>query len=288
MPASDEDWLPRSLVHATDIDVLPPDRELERHDGYLVIRSPSNPQHYWGNLLLFDDPPRHDDGARWERLFDEHLGRDPRVCHRAFAWDRVDASVGCARREFVCRGYRLEDTVGLVAAPGDIRAHPRANRSVIIRALDPAVGRDERWRAAVIEVQVAGREEGLEEGRCRTFSESRMADLRRLFRGGRGAWYVAHYPGCSDPVACCGVVITGTRGRFQAVDTAIEHRRKGICSKLVVEAVHHRATTAGIESFVIAADANYHALGLYESLGFVRRENVCGVCQWPQSDHARL
>jgi hypothetical protein len=32
---------------------------------------------------------------------------------------------------------------------------------------------------------------------------------------------------------------------------------------------------------VIAADASYHALGLYESLGFERLERVCGVCQQP-------
>jgi hypothetical protein len=32
---------------------------------------------------------------------------------------------------------------------------------------------------------------------------------------------------------------------------------------------------------VIAADADYHALGIYESLGFRRVEQVAGVCRWP-------
>lgn len=41
--SSTEDWGPPSLLHATVIDALPPDRELERRDGHLVIRSPSNP-----------------------------------------------------------------------------------------------------------------------------------------------------------------------------------------------------------------------------------------------------
>jgi hypothetical protein len=35
---------------------------------------------------------------------------------------------------------------------------------------------------------------------------------------------------------------------------------------------------------VIAADVGYHALGLYESLGFERREHVAGVCLWPRDD----
>ena len=46
-----------SLVWATDIDVLAPDHTLERRDGYWVVQSPSNPTFWWGNFLLFDDPP---------------------------------------------------------------------------------------------------------------------------------------------------------------------------------------------------------------------------------------
>ena len=53
--------IPRSLVWATDYDVLPVDHVVERRDGYLVVRSPGNPAHYWGNLLLFDDAPQHRD-----------------------------------------------------------------------------------------------------------------------------------------------------------------------------------------------------------------------------------
>jgi hypothetical protein len=50
----------------------------------------------------------------------------------------------------------------------------------------------------------------------------------------------------------------------------------------VVEA-GRRATAHGARRFVIAADADYHALGLYESLGFRRAEHVVGVCRWPRS-----
>ena len=63
------DTVPRSLVWATHLDVLPPDRAIARHDGFLAVRSPSNPTHYWGNLLLFDDPPHAGDRTRWEELF---------------------------------------------------------------------------------------------------------------------------------------------------------------------------------------------------------------------------
>jgi len=79
-----------------------------------------------------------------------------------------------------------------------------------------------------------------------------------------------------------GIVVTGGRGRYQAVDTAEAFRRRGIASRLVVEAAQRAAADHGAERFAIVADRTYHALGLYESLGFERAEHVLGVCRWPR------
>jgi ribosomal protein S18 acetylase RimI-like enzyme len=272
--------VPSSLVFATDYDVLPLDHVVQRRDGYLAVRSPGNPAHWWGNLLLFDDAPKAGDGARWERLFDSEFGDEPLVAHVTLAWDRVDGAVGRAREEFVSRGYELEEAVGLVGDPGVLRTHPRANREVVIRELDPFPGRDRDLWDQVIELQVASRDESLEEQVAREFIGHRLEDLRVLFRTGRGAWYVAMYPDHDEVVASCGLVVSGERGRFQAVDTAAAYRRRGISSRLVVEAAH-RAARHGARHFVIAAEPDYHALGLYESLGFQRVERVAGVCRRP-------
>lgn len=272
--------VPRSLVRATDLDVLPVNRVVERRDGHLVVRSPSNPRHWWGNLLLFDDPPLAGDAARWERMFESEFAGEPRVQHRTFAWDRVDGALGCARNEFVPRGYDLEETVGLIATAGRMQSHPRENRDVVVRALDPLVGAEEQLWEQVVELQVASRDERLEEEEvAREFRRRRLADLRVLFRAGRGDWYVALDPASGEVVGSCGVVVTGGRGRFQAVDTAAAHRRRGICSRLVVEAAHRAVQRHGAHRLVIAADPHYHALGLYESLGFQRIERVAGVCR---------
>ena len=265
---------------ATDHDVLPVDHVVERRDGYLMVRSPGNPAHWWGNLLLFDDMPVPGDGRRWERLFELEFGDDPQVGHVTFGWDRVDGALGSAREEFVSRGYELEEVVGLVADPDALRMHPRANRDVVIRELEPLPGADlDLWNQA-IELQVASRDDFLEEQAYREFIGRRLEDLRVIFRAGRGAWYVAMYPDHDEVVAACGIVVTGGRGRFQAVDTAAAHRRRGISSRLVVEAARH-AAKRGVEHFVIAAEPDYHALGLYESLGFQRVERVAGVCRRP-------
>src|SRR5205085_6030390 len=73
---------PRSIVIATDIDVLPRDRIVVRRNGYTLVRSPSNPAHHWGNLLLFDEPPDSGDAERWEELFEREFRDEPRVRHR--------------------------------------------------------------------------------------------------------------------------------------------------------------------------------------------------------------
>jgi ribosomal protein S18 acetylase RimI-like enzyme len=276
-----EGLVPRSLVWATDIDVLALDRVVERRGGYLVVRSPGNPTFYWGNFLLLDDEPRPGDRERWEALFHEAFGDEPRIEHRTFGWDRADGVAGAARDEFGEHGYDVEEMYGLVAER--LVPHARENRDVEVRALDPCAGADEELWAAVAEVQVAARDEGQDEATFRVFSRTRLEERRRLFGLGRGAWYVALDPASGDVAGSLGIVVTKGRARFQVVDTALAYRRRGICSRLVVEASRHAAEHHGAEHFVIVADADYHALGLYESLGFERREHVFRVCRWPRS-----
>src|SRR5205085_2615589 len=103
---------PRSVAIATDLDVLPPGSIVERRHGYLLVRSPTNPAHYWGNFLVFEEPPGEGDGDRWEALFELEFGDEPRVRHRAFSLPRL----------------------------GDRLAHFRAGRGAWYVALDPATG----------------------------------------------------------------------------------------------------------------------------------------------------
>lgn len=274
---------PTSLIWATDIEVLPIDRLVQRRDGYLLVRSPSNPAHYWGNFLLFDEPPAPGDGARWEALFDREFANQSASRHRAFGWAPIDGALGAARTEFCARGYELQQTVGLIAGSGALRPQPRENRDVIVRALDPAPGADHELWEQVLEVQAASRDPRFDEDEdaYRAFSHRRLSDLRAVFLAGRGAWWVALEPEGGQVVGSLGLVVTDDRGRYQTVDTAQAHRRRGICSRLVVEAARRTAERHGTRQFVIGADPDYHALGLYESLGFARRERVAGVYRRP-------
>jgi hypothetical protein len=81
------------------------------------------------------------------------------------------------------------------------------------------------------------------------------------FVRGAGAWYVAIDPASGDLAASCGVVVTEERGRFQLVDTALAFRRRGICSRLVVEAAQ-RSAHHGAKRLVIVADGRVSRPGV--------------------------
>jgi ribosomal protein S18 acetylase RimI-like enzyme len=249
-----------------------------RRAGYWTVRSPSNPGHYWGNWLLFDRPPEPGDGARWQARFAAEF---PELGHCALAWDVTDGALGATRLEFP--DFELEQTVGLVAPAGGPTAHPRANPEVQIRALS---AQDAAWDGvlALWEAQNAEREDAHPADAYQRYARSRLGELRALFAAGRGAWFVAEERGVL--VGSLGVVVTDGRARYQSVDTAASHRRRGIASRLVYEAAQQVRAAWTISSFVIAADLDYHALGIYESLGFQRIEQVSGVCRWAPEDRS--
>ncbi len=272
----------QSLMVATDVDVLPDTAEVTDRGAYVVVRTPSNPSYHWGNFVLFRQPPEAGDRARWESTFEAEFGADRAYRHCALVWEPPGTD-GAAREEFVAVGYDPDVAVALVASPEELVLHPRANREVTVRALDPG-GDDALW-AEVLELQVAGREGGHSEADYRVFAEQRMADRRVRFRAGDGAWVVAIAP-TGEIAASCGIVVTEGRCRYQAVDTVEQFRRQGIATRLVHDAGRIAVERYGAEHLVIVADAEYHALPLYESCGFVVRERCLAVCWWPTAPRA--
>lgn len=270
-----------SLVIATDVDTLPESAIVEDRGDHVVVRSPSNPSHYWGNFLLYRSAPASGDRERWEADFDRAFGSDRESRHAAFTWDRIDGHAG-AVGEFVDAGYEHEDQVALVAQRHELHAHARACEDVEVRLLRPD-GDEELWDA-VVQLQVDNREAGHEEGLHRTFVQRRLDDRRERFLRGEGGWFLALVDG--EPAASCGVIVTAGRGRYQAVDTLERFRRRGIASRLVHDAGRAALDRFGAERLVIVADADYHALPLYESLGFVRRHVTPATCWWPGAPRA--
>ncbi|MCW2925747.1 MAG: hypothetical protein JWM98_3151 [Thermoleophilia bacterium] len=274
-----------SLMAATDVDVLPEGTIVEDRGPYVLVRSSGNPGHYWGNFLLWREPPAPGDRERWEAAFEREFRDQPASVHRAFGIDGPCTEEAAA--EFAAAGYEVMHGAALVAEPHELAAHARANTEVEVRELDPAEGADADLWAAAVEVHTANREPGHEEGPHRAYTWARMAERRARFTQGDGGWFVALTPQ-GEVAASCGVVVTEGRARFQSVDTAEAHRSRGIASRLVHDVGRAALDRFGAEQLVIGADAEHHAFSLYQSLGFVVRERTVELCWWPTSPTAAM
>lgn len=260
----------QSLGYRTDLIFPEFDGEIIDRGSYLVILTPSNPTYHWGNFLLFPNPPGKDDFNNWKSIFAREIGSRLNVKHIAFGWDTVEGQLGEVR-PFLDEGFNLNQSVVLTAH--QVKIPPKYNREVIIRP----VTEDWEWEQAV-ENQIACRPSEFGLPGYRVFKQAQMARYRQMTRAGLGAWFGAFLE--KRLVADLGVFVTDTIGRFQQVETHPDYRRRGICGALVYQASCYALEHMKVGTLVMAADENYHAARIYESLGFKPKEYQASLDWW--------
>jgi ribosomal protein S18 acetylase RimI-like enzyme len=270
-----------SLGYRTDL-IFP------RFDGlildrgeYLVVRTPSNPTFYWGNFLLFSDPPGEGDLENWKAVFTREIGTPAQVRHFAFGWDSPGGETGVVQ-PFREAGFNLSQSIVLTAR--QVNLPPKVNREVIIRPLS----QDWEWQQAE-EDQVACREPEHSLEGYRVFKHNQMERYRRMSQAGLGHWFGAFLG--DRLVADLGLFVDLSHsvgeelvGRFQSVETHPDFRRQGICGTLVQHASGYAFEKMGVETLVMVADEHYFAAKIYESVGFRPTERQVGVDWWEKKD----
>jgi hypothetical protein len=181
----------KSLGFRTDLLLAAFDGEVSYGDGYIAARTPSCPQFWWGNFVLFAEPPQAGVMDRWEAIFDEEVGRVPGVGHRNLAWDVIDGSQGDSN-SFVEKGYTLTQDFTLAAVKTTLTVHNR--KDIHVRPLNT----DDDWRDALeIEQQSFDSSPSFQE-----FLKQQMNRNRALVARGVGLWFGAFCRG--DMVATMG------------------------------------------------------------------------------------
>ena len=84
----------KSLGYQTHLMVDGFDSEIVDHGSYLSIVTSATPSYYWGNFLLFPDPPKVSDLIDWQRIFEKEIGYRPDIEHQAFGWDSPVGELG--------------------------------------------------------------------------------------------------------------------------------------------------------------------------------------------------
>ena len=262
----------RSLGYRTDVFLCAFDGIVEERDRYLVMRTPSNPNYWWGNYLLYPDAPAPGDAPTW--LADQ--ARElPGVTGKLIAWDRPDGATG-ELQDFFDEGFALDDGTILTAKRGDLRRTSRMTGDVTT----VAIRTDAQWND-MLEVLTNAftptRSGTLED--LRVFTTTQCSRYRAMQEANLGQWYGAMVDG--ELAGALGVVRDREVGRFQLIGTDPRFARRGVCSSLVHDAAALTFERPEIETLVIAADSTYHAAKVYEAVGFQPTERLVAVIKKP-------
>jgi hypothetical protein len=151
--------------------------EVIDHPGYVTVRSPENPEFWWGNFLLLPARAAHGAAGPW---LDRFHAEFPGAGHLALGLDGT-GDPGADLGGFTKAGLELNRETVLTATA--LREPLHMNRDAVIRPL--ATGRD--WQQAVELQAISNAADG--GAVSQTFTEARYAARRRATEAGHGAWF---------------------------------------------------------------------------------------------------
>lgn len=250
----------KSLALKTDLIFTKQDGEILDRGTYLVVRTTSNPNFFWGNLIIFESAPTTDVLDNWGKIFDKEF-TDSRIYHKTFAWDSEEIG---EIKPFEEAGYKLEKSVVLTATKNQIVAPVKQNLHIKIVPI-----KESDWHE-VISVQSAINPQ------YASFYAKQALAYQKMINKGMGEWFGAYLDDIL--VGSLGIFKEDNIGRYQIVNTHPTYQRQVICGTLVYKTAQYAFSHMGIDKLVMIADENYHAAKIYESVGFTPVEKMYGVC----------
>lgn len=236
----------RSVGLKTELGLAATQGTLEDRGDHVVIRTPANPDYYFGNFLVLAEPPR--DIAPWIRRFHDAFADAAGIQHVAFRWDATTAAgpleaLQAAGFEVSNDSVMTATTVTAGDTPYPIR-ELRADEMPAVAALALASS-DDQGPA------------------YRRFLERRAAWKGVIIERGLGSFWGAFDD--DTLVGSLGLVRLDRLARYQDVQTAATHRGRGIASALLAAAAEH---VTGVEQYVIVAEPTSIAARIYARAGF--------------------
>lgn len=258
----------RSLGLASDLMVLSGLSRVETHDDRFVVRTPAEPDFWYGNMVIFRD--ERIDPARQIARFEADFSQ---AGHVTLGWDAPEMRPGPQHAALVAMGFEIHGC-DVLALTGPLQA-AAPPEDLCIRPLDG----DEDWaRATALQIET-GIEEGHAEEMYRPFAMRRMTAQRGQVAQGRGVWFGA-FDGAAL-VGDLGMFADARTARFQAVETRASHRRRGICAALLTAGVAWAARHRPGAVPVIVADAGSAAGRVYRHCGFALSETMVTALRPP-------
>ncbi|MFA6237840.1 MAG: GNAT family N-acetyltransferase [Bacteriovorax sp.] len=239
------------------------------YEDFLVVKTPTNPTFFWGNLIYFSAPPAEGSLEKWKILFREHF-HSMNVEHMTFAWDSPEGTEGLVA-PFINDGFDLEKSV--VMSARNIVLPIKYNRDIVVRPIET----EDEW-LLIVENHVLARGDNFQEVPFRKFASRQISNYRLMVNNKLGYWLGAFLG--EQLVGDLGIFSEHGLARFQTVVTRPDFRRRGVCSTLVYETCKFAMDKMNAEELIMVADPEYHAAKIYESVGFTPCELQIGVCKF--------
>ena len=255
----------KSLGYRSDLIFPKFEGEVTDCGSYLRIRTPQNPTYWWGNFLLFEQPPQLGDFERWTKLFREEIGTPPQTEHMVFAWDLSEEEA--VIEPFLEAGFTFDKNVIMTAT--ELHKPAKFNDQVEMRTLETEAGFTELLELKSL---VDRLHDGFEGEDYRVFLARKLERYRKMIAAGLGAWFGAYLDG--KLVSYMGLFHDGEIARYQNVGTHPAYRRRGIAGTLTHFAGEYGLEHFGVEHLVIIAEDDYFAKDIYASVGFETTEVV--------------
>lgn len=255
-----------SLGYQTDLALLTySGSTVEDRGDHLCIRSPHNPNFWWGNFLLLPGPPPADQSTAWVDRFQQTF---PDAKHVALGFDGIDGSVDDLAG-FSELGLKPEGSTVMSARA--VHLPPRPNETAVYRPLES----DGDWEQH-IRLRMDCIDEGHDPDDYRVFVTGYAAARRELVRQGRGQWFGAFVEG--QLLSQMGLFTTEEGlARFQSVETHPDARGQGLAGTLVHVVGRYGFDRMGAHTLVMVADPDYLAIRVYRAVGFDDNETQLQV-----------
>ena len=271
----------RSLALQTELGLWATRGQIIPRTGYTVVRTPSDPGYYFGNLLLLPQPPTADAIALWTARCKQEFA-DPAYQHATLWWD--EGEVAPATRDILnWAGFAMEQTHVLTrdaATPFPLAPLPP---DIAVRTI---TGHEADALAALSQTVFPSNQAGYAafcQRRANWQAQLIRRDLAVFFGAYHGATLVASL---GIFFADASAVRPGTPrwARYQDVQTAPPFRQRGLAAMLLAHAAAH-ASARGCQQLVIVVAPENPAERLYQRLGFTRVATTQAACHYPRTSH---
>lgn len=235
---------------------------LTEHSDRYVLRTPNQPDFWYGNCVIFKDygPEPEAQIAQYRRDF-------PDTSHITLQWDVPNLTRDSGHAALEQQGFNV-DAADALTLRGKVHTFslPDGLRIKTIQS-------DTEWQAVIaLQFEIGVQDEGYSPEKHLPYLQQRFGFRRDMAEKGSGAWF-----GVFDGqalVADLGLFTNGKIARFQSVETREGYRRQGVCAALVSHACTWLATKAPEALAVIVAETDGAPGRIYRRCGFTHEETV--------------